>query len=322
MATLAKFIEHKYVISGQFMQLSYQQFWAIIKLHWRPLIWAGLAGLLTGYLVLLCTTPQYTASMVVGPISLRGATAVGTPLPDQSGNGFRQIGSGAELSDYTRYLQLLTTPNVMAGLQDKVPNLLPTLFSREWDQTHSQWQPPRGFTATLRRFLNWSLRRPGWRAPDTERLSGYLAKEVKISMVTLPGTPTPMRRITYRNADRGLAIGILYGLHQSAEGLLREEADRRSQAVIEYIQMEMGKIGLQEHRAALVQLLAEQERVRMMISLNLPYAADIITPPTAPLQPDYPQPWPIILGGMIMGVFIRLALIMRQYLAASIFSGT
>lgn len=285
----------------------------LIHLHWRRLMVAGAIGLLCGYLIVLMIKPEYTASMIVGPISLRGATAVGTPLPNQTTAGFQQVGSGGELSDYTRYLQLITTPSIMPALQEKVPNLLQTLFPHEWDEAKQQWHPPRGLRASVQAMIDWMLRRPAWHAPDADRLSSYLSRQVKISLVTLPGTPTPMRKITFRHADRGLAIGILYGLHQATESVIRDEADRRSHAVIEYIQQEMGRVGLQEHRTALAELLAEQERVRMMINLNLPYAADIVISPTAPLMPDWPQPWPIIIGGMLLGIFVRLAWLIRQY---------
>jgi uncharacterized protein involved in exopolysaccharide biosynthesis len=104
--------------------------------------------------------------------------------------------------------------------------------------------------------------------------------------------------------DRGFAITLLYALHEAADNVLREEAARRSAAISEYIEKQMPTVNLQEHREILSEILASQERIRILVAVDLPYAADIVEPPTAGLQPDSPQPWPIIIFGAVVGFMV------------------
>jgi uncharacterized protein involved in exopolysaccharide biosynthesis len=90
-------------------------------------------------------------------------------------------------------------------------------------------------------------------------------------------------------------------MHNAADNVLREEAARRSAAISDYIEKQLPTVNLQEHREILSEILASQERIRILVAVDLPYAADIVEAPTAGLQPDSPQPWPIIIFGGVVG---------------------
>ncbi|HCM83826.1 MAG TPA: hypothetical protein DIS76_04600, partial [Rhodospirillaceae bacterium] len=102
----------------------------------------------------------------------------------------------------------------------------------------------------------------------------------------------------------GFGVTLLYAMHQAADSVLREEAARRSGAISEYLEKQLQIVRMQEHRAVLSELLAAQERIRILVAVDLPYAADIVEPPTAPLQPDRPQPWPILILASLIGFFM------------------
>jgi uncharacterized protein involved in exopolysaccharide biosynthesis len=115
---------------------------------------------------------------------------------------------------------------------------------------------------------------------------------------------TAMRELQLHYPDRGFGLTLLYAMHQAADNVLREEAARRSAAISDYLEKQLQNVRMQEHRAVLSELLASQERIRILVAVDLPYAADIIEPPTAPLQPDVPAPWPIVILGSLLGIFM------------------
>jgi hypothetical protein len=247
--------------------------------------------------VVLSIRPEYTVHMVVGPVSASGPAGMGTPAARlqelQRDNG--GVSTPETLSDYDRYLQLLTSPAVAAELIKKVPEVLPVFFHDRWNAKTKQWYLP--WRAWPSEILNRARGGAPWQAPTPEDLAMRLDAMLQQRVIGA----TPMRELRLRYDDRGFAITLLYAMHEAADNVLREEAARRSAAISAYIEKQMPNVNLQEHREILSEILASQERIRILVAVDLPYAADIVEEPSAGLQPDTPQPWPIIIFGAVVG---------------------
>jgi len=268
--------------------------------------WRLIGGMLMGFLiacaVVLIIRPQYTIKMVVGPISANGPAGMGTPAARiQELRRDNNNSNGADtLTDYDRYLQLLTSPAVADALIRNVPDILPTMFPDRWDKHRQQWHLP--LKAWPGEIINRARGGAAWEAPTAGELAARLESMLQQRVIGA----TTMHELRMRYPDRGFGITLLYAMHEAADGVLREEAARRSAAISEYIQKQLQTVNLAEHRQMLSELLAEQERIRILVA-DLPYAADIVEAPNAPEQPDTPQPWPILIFGIVIG-FMAAAL--------------
>ncbi|HYD31495.1 MAG TPA: hypothetical protein VEB64_11655, partial [Azospirillaceae bacterium] len=250
-------------------------------------------------------TPEFTATMVVGPTARNGIAAMGLRVPtpgQESASAVVEYGAGDEgLSDFARFLQLLTSTAVAERLMTggDVPQ---RLFPGRWEPATGQWRAPGGLSG-LARFLFLALvGREDWSEPDPERLAQALRRAVVVEAV---GT-TAMRRISFRHADRAFAMDLLSRLHAAADAQLRQEAARRSKAQIDYIKERIGNVGVAEHRRALATVLGDLERVLMMIEVGLPFAADPIEAATAGRQPDWPNPALVLPAGLAAGAGLGL----------------
>lgn len=256
-------------------------------------------GLLIGAILVLLITPKYTVHMVVGPVSANGPAGMGTPAARlrelRTNNSYEGTDS---LTDYDRYLQLLTSPSTAQTLINNVPGLLQTLFPSRWDKQKKEWRLP--ISAWPAELLRRARGGAPWQAPTPEDLAEKLQQMLQTRIIG----QTTMRELKLRYPDRGFGLTLLYAMHQAADNVLREEAARRSGAISEYLEKQLQKVQMQEHRAILSELLAAQERIRILVAVDLPYAADIVEPPTAPLQPDTPQPWPILILCAFLGFFL------------------
>ena len=93
-------------------------------------------------------------------------------------------------------------------------------------------------------------------------------------------------------------------LHETADGLiqygLRKEVNER----IAYLQKAMAEVRNPDHRRALTDLLMEQERLKMMVSIDQPYAAAMVEPSAISATPAWPDTTLVFLAFGVAGAFL------------------
>jgi len=276
-----------------------------------------LATLLAGLLaisVLRWIPPEYTASMVVGPTARTGSAAAGPRIPIQPGYStasLTEFGNGDEaLSDFSRFLELLGAELTAASLLERSDPLgAPAkLFPERWNPESASWQPPGGLIGRVRTALLHAIGRSDWLEPDAE----LVARQLRRHLVIQPVGIGPMRRLVFRHPDRAFAVTVLARLAAAADGRLRAEAQRRSAAQVSFVRQRLATTTVAEHRRALADLLAQLEQTAILSEVDLPFAADPIEPPSAPMVPDWPNPMiilPLSLGaGVALGLLLAFAL--------------
>lgn len=274
---------------------------------WRQVLACALLAFLAALAGLRMVPPEYTAAMVVGPTARTGVAAMGPRVPllrHDGASGLAEPGAGDEtLSDYARFLELLGSVPVARRLMAD-PGLVQRLFPGRWDGAEGRWRPPCGVLAPFKAALLWLAGREDWVEPDAEAVARALRE--RLTIVTVGSGP--MRRIQFRDADRAFALELLDRLAAAADAQLRAEAARRSRAEIAYVRARRDAVSMAEHRKALTDLLSDQERVLIMIEVDLPLAADPIVPPFAAQQPDWPNPQAVIAAALALGLVAGVVL--------------
>ena len=280
--------------------------------QWQRLLLCGLAGLGLTVVALHIVTPRYTASMVVGPTGRSGPTAMGSRAPalaPAAGRGIAEQGSSEELvSDFSRYLALLTSVPVAEQLLTD-QTLMHRLFEDAWDNEAQRWRPPTGLGSTLVRGLRWLAGYEVWSPPDAVELSRHLKKYLAIE----PVSGGPLRRLVYRHEDRDFALRLLNRVHGVTEAHLRAEAERRLRAEMVHVNGQLAGIANLDRSRLLSGMVAEQEETLIMLEVGLPYAADQLEPPAAPLLADWPNPVPMIPAGTLAGLGLGLFVLVARY---------
>lgn len=262
-----------------------------------PLAAALLATVVT-LLALRLVEPQYSAAMTVGPAARNSAAAMGLRV----GGGRTAVAAPDELlSDFARYQELLQTTPVAARLLAD-PDMARRLFADRWDAAAQEWRAAPGVWAAVRRAGLALAGRPLWSPPDAVALAQLLRRQIAVTTV---GTGA-MRRIVFRHADRDFALTVLGRVAAAADGHLRDEAARRAKAQIDFVRARLRETTIIEYREALIQVLADEERLLMALGVDLPYAVDVIEPPHAAALPDWPEPLLLAGGTGAAAFFITL----------------
>lgn len=121
------------------------------------------------------------------------------------------------------------------------------------------------------RAFRFSKPESGW---NSAKLAEYIGRRVSFD----PIGETSLRRMRYMHPDREFAAVFLQRLHSIADGLIRYNTRREVNGRIDYLRGELEKTRNPEHRRALADLLMEQERLRMLVSIDQPYAAVVVEP--------------------------------------------
>ncbi|CAO3423267.1 Wzz/FepE/Etk N-terminal domain-containing protein [Azospirillum endophyticum] len=285
-----------------------------LRAGWRWLLAGWLAGLALAVAALWLVTPAYTATMVIGPMTRAGSAAMGARVPTSGGRDSAAVaepGTGDEsLSDFARYLELFGSGPVAEQLA-REPAILHALFPERWDPGQGRWRLQSGLLPMVKRALLALVGREDWLEPDGDRVARALRERLVIDMLR----SGPMRRISIRHADRATAVDLLGRIAAATDSHLRTEAARRSAAQIAHIKLRLDAVTVAVHRQALSDLLLDQERVAMMIGVDLPFAADMIQPPAAGALPDWPNPAVVVpLAGLVGLVAAGFALSARHAL--------
>lgn len=232
-------------------------------------IWI-LTGIVLGFLIALIfiqiAIPHSRAEAIIAPAVPMSGGATSKIIGNEDAFALRflfQHVTAGQGSDFQRFEIVLTgvsaatillrDPRLMGGLQQDRAFI--------WGDNHSS------------------------AASSAEHLSAYLKRRVKIE----PLGVSSGRKIVYAHPDPDFAKYMLGALHHIADGLIRKSVREEARARVEYLSEAMAQTGNAEHRRALTELLMEQERLLMLVSIDQPYAATIIEQPSASIKPVWPD---------------------------------
>lgn len=270
------------------------------------LIWGGRKGIIvfmTSFLVLAIlylqfTNYKYSSSLKVMPVNVENS-GVGSKLGGLASLAGVQI-NGATMVDsfrlYTEGLHSVELANILA----KDETLLKKVFRKKWNTKENKWTVPSGILYEVKLFTKKVLGFPDrkWQAPNGLSLREYLDKEVMVSesqdglMVTLS--------ISTQYPEFGARL--LWAIHSQTDIFVKKSRLERAEKHIAYLVGKLKTMKVDEYRAALIDLLAIQERMKMMAEADLPFAAETFGKAERSFKPTSPNPIIVLLIGPILGM--------------------
>lgn len=254
------------------------------------------------------SSPLYTATMLVAPAAGAGSGGLTGAVSQYSGLAALagiDLPSDEIVTPFTEFTETIVSPVIAEQLQRK-HKLLPKIFKGgwEWNAEAGEWSPRGGLAATVKAWLRASFDLPPMAPPTETALAAYLKKQLSISTVGATG----MRRIEFQHKDPEFAVSLLLWLHREGDALIRKKAETRASRQIAYIEQKLRSVTSADHRRSLLQLLLDQEREMMMIQVDLPFAARVISAPVASDNPTFPRVALFgalaVLSGFILGILL------------------
>ena len=246
----------------------------------------ALIGLTLAYIFLSFLTPHYRGSMIIGPVDSRTRDVVRSPVAEDNLYAARYVTQrqeGANGSDFLRFETIVSGVSVAAALlqrEDVRAGLAADTGSRFAEKDiEGTWSPP--------------------------ALAQYLKKHVRLD----PVGETALRTMIYYHPDPEFAAHFLRIVHGVTDTLIRRDAKTNTDLRIDYLKSALAKTHNPEHRRTFTALLLEQERLRMLVSIESDYAASVIEPPASSYKPLWPSR-PLVIGaflllGALIGFFLH-----------------
>jgi hypothetical protein len=284
-------------------------FWAI-RSGWQDIILVGVAGLLLGIVYLFVATPVYTVKLVVGPVQNQNNSS--------SGGALRQLSALASLNlnssntGFNDALDIMQSASVSLRLAND-QRIMRQVFRTEWDPEAGKFRPNPSILTWISHVVPVLFGRPYWIAPGPGRLALYLDK----SIVVTDFGENDLKQLTYLTPNPEFGKYLLNRIYEAADDEMKENTLRRAERYIRYLERRLQTVTVTEHREALTQLLIDQERTRMTIDPDLPFAMQVVTPALASDAPTTPAIAPTIaifllagasLGALLAFIFRRPAL--------------
>ncbi|MCB9963623.1 MAG: hypothetical protein H6855_01130 [Rhodospirillales bacterium] len=247
----------------------------LLKALWSARVYVAsgaVAGMILAGLVVLFAVPCYRVQMVIAPVS---ESASAGDAPGGASGAF--ITQAADQKTFASFLRILSGPNVIKSVLERDQNILPAL------------QEVRRFTFQSGQDLS---------AP--EDVSQFLTQAVRVKAVG----ETSLRTLELELPDPQLARQILFQLHQTADHILRTEAEARTDKRLAYLKETLARTANPDHRQALTSLLMEQERQAMILRMDKYFAADIVEPPFVTPRPVWPRKSYLFPLGALIGMML------------------
>lgn len=255
-----------------------------LRLLWAAKLWlaaGALAGLAGAALFWAVAVPHYKAQAVIAPANPMNGAGFTRAL--QENESFSPLSflldrvGGGNASDFVRFEAMARGPAIAEKLLENKTILQGLSRDRAW---------------------LWSRPPELWNAAQ---FSEYLQRRVDIA--SLPGSS--LRQMRYSHPDPRFAVFLLHEIQRETDTAIRRKTKGETLGRIAYLQAELGKAANPEHRRALTDLLLEQERLNMLVSIDQPYAADVVeapAPSSRPRWPDVPMAAVMLaLAGMLVG---------------------
>ena len=244
--------------------------------HARRAVFKGAAaGVVLAFVLILLSVPAYRAQILLSPASTMNGAEQSSLMANDNLYALRyvlqRVGVGS--SDFTRFEStyagpsvarlLLADPKIAAGLRHD-------------------------------RAFRWDR---GRRFADPARLADYLSHRVRLESVGTGG----LKRLTYWHADPAFAAYFVGRVHAATDLIIRNAIRNDASQRVDYLSRAIDGTMNPENRKALTTLLMEQERLRMLASIDQPYAAAVIEPPAAAFRSGWPDRALWLVFGALIG---------------------
>jgi uncharacterized protein involved in exopolysaccharide biosynthesis len=277
------------------------------------LLWAGklwliffaLFGLAMVVFYLHATYYKFTSAIMVVPTSSSSPS-----LPGELGGlaSLAGISLGNSSEPFQEYFESILSLDVSEQLAAD-PEILIHVFPDEWDPIRHQWREPvsgfRPAISEIKKLLGVPVLK--WSPPDARRLQEHLSRELIIFEIP----KKTVLQLSYEHREPAFSAYLLLRLHKAADEHLRKRTLERTRQYIDYLTSRLRIITVAEYRQAIAELLSSQEKLRMVASAEVSYAAEPIGLPITSIAPTSPKPLVIIpaglFGGSLFGAFVAVA---------------
>ncbi len=253
---------------------------------WRArFIMAGFALLAAALAFLFIAVSQdfYRAQMIIAPANPIGFMPVRSSVAGMEGTLSSGSSYAAEHTDAFDVFGTIYSGTTVASFLAQDKNFIEPLQND-------------------RRFV-FSKTREKW---DAQSLSEYLNRRVQLDPLS---GDSSLRRLSYAHPDKKFAAELLTRLHRITDEMIRSRILAQTNQRIKYLEDALAGTSNPDHKRSLASLLMEQERQKMMVSLDQPYSADIVEPAFVLSRTHWPDPY------IIYPVFVFLGLVFGYIVA-------
>lgn len=246
---------------------------------------------------------KYEASMVIAPTSASladdtniGASALGSGLVSSL------IGGTGQMPKTFSEFASLTSSNFLAQALLADDKIKQGIYSKEWDSEKKQWKKPGGVVAALKAMVRTTLGLPVWQPPTPQDLSRYLESEIQITDIPR----SDLYRVSYQNKNPAFATFFIGSIYKVLDQDLKSRFVRRHSANIAYIDQVLTKTSSPDLRTGLATLYMQEQRRMMLASSDLPFAADMVDPPTPSTSPVSPNAAIVYGAAIFLGIILGI----------------
>ena len=274
----------------------------------KTIVLTIIIGLLGAVVFLHTATYEYEISMKVVPTEVRGANGLSSGL-----GGIASLaglsGAGQSSPPFKLYLEAIYNRKT-AEVLSKNSNFLTKIYKRDWNEENNTWQDNRSIKTRVFSVVKEMLGVPplSWLKPSATHLQSFIRSEVIIT----ENTKTPTTTITIFHTDPEFGMNFLSSLHKTVDDQIRKSTLERVDQYIEYLTLKVGTINIKEYRQAIIENLAEQEKLKMAASATVPFAASLFEVPITSVGPTTPSPLKVLIICFGIGLFVGILIVLRK----------
>jgi uncharacterized protein involved in exopolysaccharide biosynthesis len=268
--------------TDQFDELDLATIFQFLRKHWLLLISSAILGAGLAVAASFALQPRYRADatlMASDAIDDSGSAAgLSGPLGGLAAMAGFRSGRQGQLNEAIATLK----SRVLTERYIEQQNLLPTLFSRQWDSKTGRWRTAANKTPT--------------------NLDGYHLFDRSIRTVT-EDKKTGLVTISIEWTDPKLAAKWARDFVDQTNEYLRSQALERANRDLEYLNEQLGKSSVVELRSAISKLIEAEIKKVMIAEGNPEYAFHFVDPPVVPEKKVFPKRILFLFGGAFLGFF-------------------